>query len=175
MQSKVHIDLDTITIVCTAKEIAATFAWLLEEMRAAIPRLRPDERTVLRRIMASENKTLTVGELFPDFRREHEAHKTLRRLRAAQFIRPANTGRWEVNEPIEVKPFGRLVWDHIGEAGIFGEEPERGAKQDEEEIDLSLPGVNDPQEAETVRVQSKAAWDDDDVLDFLKESKNGVG
>lgn len=170
-QSKVHISLDTLTIVCSAKEIADTFAWLLEEMRAATPRLRPDERTLLRRIMASDNKALTVGDLFPDFRREHEAHKTLRRLRAAQFIRPAKTGRWEANEPIEVKPFGRLLWDHIGEAGIFGDEPGRGEKLDEEEIDLSLPEVDDPQEAETIRVQEKATWNDDDVLDFLKESK----
>ena len=60
-----------------------------------------------------------LASLFPEFTRESEGHKTLRRLRAAQFVRPARTGRWDPQEPIEVKPFARLMWDRIGEDAIF--------------------------------------------------------
>jgi hypothetical protein len=61
--------------------------------------------------------------LFPEFARECEAHKTLRRLRAAQFIYPKNTGRWEPDEQIAVTPFARLMWDNIGEDRIFSPPP----------------------------------------------------
>jgi hypothetical protein len=69
--------------------------------------------------MSRGSESLSVGELFPEFARESEGHKTLRRLRAAQFVRPARTGRWDPEEPIEVKPFARLMWDRIGEDAIF--------------------------------------------------------
>ena len=32
---------------------------------------------------------------------------------------PRETGRWDPQEPIEVKPFARLMWDRIGEDAIF--------------------------------------------------------
>ena len=185
--SKVHVKLDAFTIHCSAKEIADTFAWLLEEMRAATPRLRPDERAALRKIMSRESGSLTVGDVFPAFAREGEAHKTLRRLRAAQFIRPARSGRWGPDEPIELKPFGKLMWNRIGEAaifndsaggaegeGIFDQVPE-AANAENDEIDLSRPDVNEPAAAETVRAKGRAAWEDDDVLDFLKDAKGRVG
>lgn len=118
-QSLIEIDLGAITMSCTADEIAATLAALLGEMRAVIPKLRQDERDVLRQIMSQDSGALTVAEVFPDFARESEGHKTLRRFRAAQFVRPARTGRWDLDEPIEIKPFARLMWDHIGEDAIF--------------------------------------------------------
>jgi hypothetical protein len=117
--SELYLDLGTVTMNCTTDEVASTLAALLGEMRAVIPKLREDERDVLRQIMSQNSGTLTVAEVFPDFSRESEGHRTLRRLRAAQFVRPARTGRWDPDEPIEVKPFARLMWDHVGEDTIF--------------------------------------------------------
>ena len=140
--SSIEIDLGSATMSCTADEIARTLAALLGEMRSVLPRLRDDEREVLRRIMASESGTLTVADAFPDFARESESHKTLRRFRAAQFVRPARTGRWDPDEPIEVKPFARLMWDHIGEEAIFdGVHPAVPmATPAEEVVDLGVGG-----------------------------------
>ena len=116
--SELELDLGTVRMNCTHDEIARTLAALLGEMRAVLPKLREDEREALRKIM-SEVGALTVGEVFPDFARESEGHKTLRRLRAAQFVRPGRTGRWDPDVPIEVKPFARLMWDRVGEDEIF--------------------------------------------------------
>ena len=138
-QSSIEIDLGAITMSCTTDEIAATLAALLGEMRAVIPKLRQDERDVLRQIMSRDSGTLAVEDVFADFARESEAHKTLRRLRAAQFVRPARTGCWHPREPIEIKPFARLMWDHIGEDAIFdGIPPVSVATPKEEVVDLSM-------------------------------------
>jgi hypothetical protein len=146
-QSSIEIDLGAITMSCTADEIAATLAALLGEMRAVIPKLRQDERDVLRQIMSQDSGTLTVADIFPDFTRESEGHKTLRRFRAAQFVRPAKTGRWDPHEPIEVKPFARLMWDHIGEDAIFdGIHPVPMAAPVEEVVDLAIPEDEKPAE-----------------------------
>ena len=150
-QSEIDLDLGTVTMSCTAPEIATIFAGLLREMRRMIPRLRPDEMEILRSIMRAERGSVTVGDLFPDFTRESEPHLTLRRLRAAQFIRPARTGRWEPEEPIEVKPFARLMWDRVGEEGFF----------------LSRVQTHNPSPSEKSRLPAppKATWDDD-LLDL---------
>jgi hypothetical protein len=164
-----HAALDTLTASCTAEEIADVFAGLLREMQDAVPFLHDDDRAALRQIMAHDPGTLTVAEVFPDFARGSEAHFALRRLRTAQFIRPGGRDMWERESLIDIKPFARLAWDRLGEAGIFGE-PEN-EEPDVEEIDLSLPEVNDPTEAATVRGKKTeaAAWEDDDVLDYLKD------
>lgn len=166
--SKMHAALDTLTASCTAEEIADVFAGLLREMQAAIPFLHDDDREALRQIMAHDPGTLTVGDVFPDFARGSEAHFALRRLRTAQFIRPAGRDMWEHESRIDIKPFARLAWDRLGEEGIFGT-PEK-EDPDVEEIDLALPEVNDPTEAATVRGKPRAAnWEDNDVLDYLKD------
>jgi hypothetical protein len=154
------------------------FAGLLREMRVAVPFICTAERQALRQIMAHESGALTVGDLFPDFSRESEALITLRRLRTAQFIRPAGKDVWERDSRIEVKPFARLAWARLGEAAIFGEVPD--ADPVEEDIDLALPevntAVNEKGSEETMRVQKNkeaSKWDDegDDVLDFLHKRK----
>jgi hypothetical protein len=161
-ESRVQIPLGKMTLNCSIEEIAATYSWLLLEMFAATPRLRSDEREVLRQIMTHENESLTVSDLFPEFTRESESHKTLRRLRAAQFIRPAKTGRWDPNEKIEVKPFGWLMWNQFGEDIIFGDSNGHncacnghnhnggvcGNKADDAVIDLASPDVNKADDAE---------------------------
>jgi hypothetical protein len=158
--SELEIDLGTVRMHCTPDEIAATLQWLLLEMRTVTPRLRADERDVLRRIMSHENGTLTVGELFPDFARESEGHKTLRRLRAAQFVRPAKTGHWVSEERIEVKPFGRLMWDRVGEARLFF---------DSAEVPLIAPDEEAVPQAEPVAEQPV-----EEVIDLaeIEEAKN---
>jgi hypothetical protein len=173
-QSELELDLGTATMNCTAEEVAATLAGLYREMRAAIPLITPPERAALRQIMAHESGTLTVDEVFPDFARESQTHMMLRRLRTAQFIIPAGPDFWDHGTRIAIKPFARLVWDRLGEAAIFGDEPEAEAVE-EEDVDLALPGVNEKGSSETVRLQnSKAAqWEDDDVLDFLKDDTHG--
>jgi len=164
-QSPIAIDLGTISMSCSADEIAATLAALLGEMRAVIPKLRQDERDVLRQIMSQDSGTLTVVDVFPDFARESEGHKTLRRFRAAQFVRPARTGRWDPGEPIEVKPFARLMWDHIGEDAIFdGIHPVPTAAPVEEVVDLAIP--EDEPKAEPAAAMPPPAPPDEDVVDL---------
>jgi hypothetical protein len=153
--SQVDVEFETVTVPCTAKNLRATFGWLLKEMRSVGKILRPDERDILRRIMNHKGEMLTVSALFLTFEREGEAHKTLRRLRATQFIYPANTGRWEADEPIEVTPFARLMWDHIGEERIF-----------------APPAVFKPKEAVDVRTplpsaQRAVTWDN--LLECVRE------
>jgi hypothetical protein len=167
-QPEIELDLGTATVTCTAEEIAAVFAALFREMRAAVPYIQPEERTALRRIMSSESGALTVAEVFPDFVRESPAHVALRRLRTAQFIIPAGRDFWEAEQRIAIRPFARLVWDRLGEAVIFGDEP---PKAEEVDIDLALPEAHALQNVETIRVKKKSAtWEDDDVLDFLQDT-----
>ena len=152
--AELEIDLGTTTIQCTPDEIAATFTAFLREMRLVARLLRADERMALRLIMSHESGTLTVGEVFRGFTRESEGHKTLRRLRAAQFIRPAKTGRWDPDERIEVKPFARLMWERMGEAELCSDEaaiPE--AAPAEEPVAVTVP-------------RGVVEWDMDDVLDL---------
>jgi hypothetical protein len=171
-----ELDLGTTTMNCTTDEVAATFAGMLREIRAAAKFIRPDERAALRHIMENASGTLTVADVFPNFERDSDAHMTLRRLRTAQFIIPAGRDMWDHDERIAIKPFARLVWDRLGEAGIFEPLPPQTHTEPEEEIDLAMPEVNEPDEAATVRVRNKSgAWDDDDVLDFLSDRKDVLG
>jgi hypothetical protein len=174
-----ELDLGAATMHCTIDEVAVTFARMLREMQAAAAFIPVQEREVLRQIMSQESGTLKVSDVFPDFARDSAAHVTLRRLRTAQFILPAGRDMWDRDERIAIKPFAQLVWDRLGEEAIFGPAPKPAHTEPEEEIDLTLPEVNEPDAEETVRVKGvknkAAAWDDDDVMDFLSESKSVVG
>jgi hypothetical protein len=123
--SELMIRLASKTIRCPIADIGSTFEWLLREMQSSARYLRPEERDLLRKIMSAESRTYTVGDLFPEFTRECEAHKTLRRLRAGQFIHPGKHGKWDLGEPIEIKPFARLIWTQAGEEAIFPPGPSR--------------------------------------------------
>jgi hypothetical protein len=168
--TELHLDLGTVTMSCTTDEVASTLAALLGEMRAVIPKLREDERDVLRQIMSQNSGTLTVADVFPDFSRESEGHKTLRRLRAAQFVRPARTGRWDPHEPIEVKPFARLMWDHIGEDTIFdGVVAIPAAAPADKVVEIGLTAPEEPVAADqlpTVDQPEVAEQSEKDVVDL---------
>jgi hypothetical protein len=170
--SELQLDMGTVTMKCTNEEVAATLAALLGEMRAVIPRLREDERDILRQIMSHDSGALTVGELFPEFARESEGHKTLRRLRAAQFIRPAVTGRWDPQEAIEVKPFARLMWDRVGEETIFdGIVTVPAATPANDVVDLGLEAAEEPP-ATSQPADDKQPGDEDVVdLGAVEEEK----
>jgi hypothetical protein len=160
--SELELDLGGETLACTPGEVAAAFAGLLREIRAAVPFIRPDERAALRRIMARPSGALTVAEVFPAFARESADHVALRRLRTAQFILPAGRDAWERDRRIAVRPFARLVWDRLGEAALFGDAP--------------APAGPDPvppdatRVAETARAGKKGQRADDDILDFLQDT-----
>jgi hypothetical protein len=119
----VDVALDTVTVPCTSKDLRATFGWLLIEMRSFGAVLTSQERELLRKIMAHAGPSLLVSDLFPDFGRGGAGHAMLRHLRAALFIRPENSGRWEADEPIGVTPFARMLWERIGEERIFSPPP----------------------------------------------------
>jgi hypothetical protein len=181
--SELELDLGTAAMNCTAEELAAAMTSFLREMRSVAGLLRPDERVALRMIMSRETGTLTVGEVFRGFSRDSEAHKTLRRLRAAQFVRPAKSGHWVPEERIEVKPFARLIWDRVGEGTIFADVVLNG----EEDLPMAepvaapqpiptvvpkaaQPGTIQPEAVPTdeVDVEQVAAsvWEDDAVVDL---------
>jgi hypothetical protein len=176
-QSEIELDLGAETLTCGAEEVAAVFAGLLREVQAATQHIRPDERAALRRIMSYDSGALTVADVFPDFERDSDEHMTLRRLRTAQFILPVGRDMWDRDQRIAIKPFARLAWDRLGEAALFGDAPEPGGGDggNEDAIDLARPEVNESDAAETVRGKTRAAaWEDDDVLDFLKNGTDDV-
>lgn len=164
--SELDLDLGPATMSCTTDELAGALAGLLREIRAAVPFIQPDERAALRAIMDYAG-TPTVGDVFPDFERDSDAHTTLRKLRTAQFIRPRDRDRWAPEEYIEVKPFARLLWERLGEASLFGD-----LNEPVEEIDLALPGMDDPGTAKAASKKDGEEWDDADVLDFLSDDED---
>jgi hypothetical protein len=183
-QSEVTLNLGGAAMDCTAEELAEAIAGHLREIRSVVRLLRPDERVALRAIMSRPSGTLRVAEVFRDFSRDSEAHKTLRRLRAAQFVRPAQTGCWNSDELIEDKPFARLLWDRLGEGELFAAESsehEVVITADEEETareeaplaepvvaeTTEEPPVAEPAEAEEAVSQPAAsAWEADAVVDL---------
>jgi hypothetical protein len=154
--SELELDLGTAAMNCTADEVAAALASFLHEMKSVARLLRPDERVALRLIMSRDSGTLTVGEVFRGFSRNSEAHKTLRRLRAAQFVRPAVSGNWTPGERIEVKPFARLLWDRVGEGAIFADDAAPDADAD--------VVFNVPEDADAVFKVAEDANDDAEVV-----------
>jgi hypothetical protein len=153
------VDIETIAVPCAVKDLQATFEWLLVEMRAIGRVLHPDERNVLRKIMSHTGAALTVSDLFPNFKRESEAHDTLRRLRATHSVYPAKRGYWEADEPIKVTPFARLMWDHLGEARIFAAPPNKPK--------------NDPADSHTPPPQQKlVTWDN--FMECIQERRKAL-
>jgi len=114
-----EIKLGFLTLKFEPREVEVAFEGFLSEMRTIVAILSEDQRTVLRRIMSAMADSLTVQDVFPKFQRGTPEHETLRRLREAQFIRPKGGGPWRAESQIEVKPFGRLMWDKVGEEQLF--------------------------------------------------------
>ncbi|HSQ55485.1 MAG TPA: hypothetical protein VLM40_07045 [Gemmata sp.] len=178
-----ELDLGTLKMHCPSEEVAAGFACLLREMQFVVRVLRADERVALRLIMSRPSGSLRVCDVFRDFARESESHKTLRRLRAAQFIRPAETGAWTREEPITVKEFARMLWERLGEGEIFARDPEEVELGLEQEPPAAQPAEPPPAAVETEKtafaeqaiassepedVEKVAArmWEDDAVVDL---------
>src|SRR5437016_6111753 len=109
-----ELHLGVLKLTFSAEEVDQTLRSIVNEMRSITSTLDHADRDLLRTIMKS-NRQMRVNELLPDFARGSAAHETLRKLRDAQFIRPAGSGPWKVDTVIEVKPFGRLMWAKLGE------------------------------------------------------------
>ena len=116
---EVEVDLHFLKVKFEPEELEATLSDIVGEMKKIVSALRTDEREVLRKVMSSVSGSFVVAEIFPHFIRGSEAHQTLRRLRDAQFIRPLKGGPWEENKHIEIKAFGNLMWQKIGEKKLF--------------------------------------------------------
>lgn len=116
---EVELDLKILKLKFEPEVLESTFADLVAEMRKTVSGLRDDERVVLRNIMSQPSGSLVVADVFGGFRRGTEEHQTLRRLRDAQFIRPAEGGPWEAEKHIEIKAFGAVMWNKIGEKTLF--------------------------------------------------------
>ena len=115
----VTINLGFMSAKFVADELNSTFEELVGEMRAITSALNQTERDVLERLMEVQSGEVRVGELFEDFQRETEAHNALRKLRDAQFVKPAEGGRWKADKHILLKPFGVLMWRKIGPSKLF--------------------------------------------------------
>ena len=117
--SEFTLTLGIVSVKFKVDELNQTLESILSEMRSITSTLRIDEREVLQRIMNNRDKSLTVNDIYPNFKRDTEEHKTLRRLRDAQFIRPSEGDGWESHKHVEVKAFGRLMWEKVGEDKLF--------------------------------------------------------
>jgi hypothetical protein len=117
--SEIALNLGFLSVKFKVEELDQTLTSLVNEMRSITSTLQEPEREVLRRIMNNPSEPLTVSHLFPGFVRESYEHNSLRKLRDAQFIRPQGGGRWEGRKIVEVKQFGKLMWEKIGEKTLF--------------------------------------------------------
>ncbi|HRD78618.1 MAG TPA: hypothetical protein PK264_22215, partial [Hyphomicrobiaceae bacterium] len=93
----------------SSDDVAETFDALLREMQLITSRLTTEDWAVLKTIMTDPNGQLRVDSIFDGFERETPAHELMRKLREAQFVRPANGGRWKNDSIIQIKPFGKLM------------------------------------------------------------------
>jgi hypothetical protein len=119
---EVTLNLGFVSVTFGEDELDHTLASLVDEMRTITSGLTVPERDVLRRIMGAP-PGIKVTDVFSDFQRDTPAHNTLRQLRDAQFVRPAEGGQWTRDKHIAIKPFGRLMWEKIGEAKLFSRQP----------------------------------------------------
>lgn len=94
---------------------------IISEMKTIVKEITPEDRKKLEEIMNASSCIYSVKDKFPDFDRKegNKSHETLRKFREAQFIRPQGGGQWEEKKKIEIKPFGRLMWDQVGPKKLF--------------------------------------------------------
>jgi hypothetical protein len=117
--SAFSINLGFISVTFKGEEVNETLTALIQEMQSITSGLQEPEQDILRRIMANPSGKLKVNDLFPGFSRGSKDHDTLRKLREAQFIRPVGSGRWRAESTVEIKQFGKMMWDKIGENQLF--------------------------------------------------------
>lgn len=115
----IEIDLKLVKLKFKSDELEKILADVLTEMRSITTGLGVDECEKLRTIMAKPSGTFAVTDIYPTFSRGNPEHEKLRRLRDAQFIRPAGGGRWHTESRIEIKPFGKMMWEKVGEQKLF--------------------------------------------------------
>ncbi len=114
---EIELDLKLVKLKFTKEELDKTLSQLFEEMKIMVSRLSSYERNKLKQILAKPSMYYEVKEIFPEFLREsgNIDFSTLRKLRDAQFIRPHDRGKWRGHKKIEIKAFGKIIWDKLGE------------------------------------------------------------
>jgi hypothetical protein len=117
--TEIELDLKIIKVTFKNDELERTFAAVLDEMRSITARLGEDEKRKLEDIMSRPSGSLLVADVYDDFVRGNKRHDALRAMRDAQFIRPVGGGPWEENKRIEIKAFGRLMWEKVGKNELF--------------------------------------------------------
>ena len=99
---------DGITVELKTKEITDSAQELLDETGELINDLGKQEKTILQRIVLSE-QPLTVADAAPGFIRENDKHNSLRKLRQCQLVRPIKGGRFQEHKRLEIKSFGKVL------------------------------------------------------------------
>jgi hypothetical protein len=117
--SEVTLNLGFVSVKFKVDELDSSLKSIVDEMRTIASSLQPDEREKLRELMSKASGTLKVTDIYPHFQSGTPEHDTLRRLRDAQFIRPLERGRWRPDSHIEIKIFGKLMWEKVGEDKLF--------------------------------------------------------
>ncbi|MEW6491732.1 MAG: hypothetical protein AB1589_04170 [Cyanobacteriota bacterium] len=108
-------------IELTTTEASKTLEELVGAIKSIVKEITPDERKQLEQIMQAESGRYTVKDVFPNFNRaeDNAALKTLRKFRDAQFVRPQGGGQWQREKGIEIKPFGKFIWEKVGSENLF--------------------------------------------------------
>jgi hypothetical protein len=117
--AKVTLNLGVVTAEFEIDRLEGVLGDILREMRTITGALNTADREMLRHLMSRPSGSLKVIDIYPNFTRESDEHTALRRLREAQFIRPLGNGNWQAGKFIEIKSFGRLMWEAVGEQDLF--------------------------------------------------------
>jgi hypothetical protein len=106
------IEMAGAKIRITAQEAVDAVSDVFSEVDTILrEHLTTEERQLFSKIVKAPH-TLTVKDIFPEFKRETPEHKMLRALRGVFFIRPVERGGWQPFKRVEVTTFGRLVAHH---------------------------------------------------------------
>lgn len=117
--SEIELNLGIISVKFKVNEAQTVLQSLIDEMKVITSDLKIEEQDTLKKIMSKPSGSWLVSDLFSDFRRGSRGHETLRLLRDSQFIRPKGGGRWEAGKTIEIKSFGKVMWDKVGPDKLF--------------------------------------------------------
>lgn len=106
-------------VILKSSQSERLLASAFDSMKPLIDTVPKDERQRILTAIQSSPRPLRVDEIFPGFTRE--THKDgleqqiLRNLREAQLIRPVGGGRWHGDSLVDLKEFGRIMLDYMGD------------------------------------------------------------
>lgn len=121
MAEKLKINVLGQEIELTTTQASKTLEELIGAIKRIVKEITDNEKEQLEKIMQAESGHYTVKQVFPNFNRadDNPALKTLRKFRDAQFVRPQGGGQWQREKKIEIKPFGKVIWEKVGSEKLF--------------------------------------------------------